>query len=221
MRISRDINVLTGILKKRWQRSDGWQGDSVILYLRLSELFEKSCCNHNNEKKRATALKWQPASRTSIKRVPGKSAGLQEQGWTKKASCVFSGVHSTADSHYVEAEWTGFLPPIQTRLAFVIYCVTVWDKEMFHLHSSHQSHSLLISFQFACVHPWLHPFCNLSISFCFCFVHNQCNYSITDVIILILFPFFTISTKLFHKWFDMGIHNLQCKRLRFLCQVTL
>lgn len=208
MRISRDINVLTGILKKRWQRSDGWQGDSVILYLRLSALFEKSCCNHNNEKKRATALKWQPASRISIKRVPGKSAGLQEQGWTKKASCVFSGVHSTADSHYVEAEWTGFLPPIQTRLAFVIHCKIVWDKEMFHLQSYHQSRSLLISFQFALVHPWLHPFIisliSISIiSFSISFIHNQCNFSIIDVMILILFPFFAISTTVLHKGFGM------------------
>lgn len=126
MCISRDVNVLTGILKKRWQRSDGWQGDSVILCFRLSELFEKSCCNHNNEKKRATALKWQPVSRTLIKRVSGKSAGQQEQGQTKKASGVFSGVHSTADSHYVEAEWTGFVPPIQTRLLWF----TAWQFEI-------------------------------------------------------------------------------------------
>lgn len=186
MRISRDVNVLTGILKKRWQRSDGLAGWLAHIVFRLSELFEKSCCNHNNEKKRAAALKWQPVSRTLIKRVPGKSAGQQEQGRTKKASGVFSGVHSTADSHYVEAEWTGFVPPIQTRLA-----LTVWDKEMFHLHSSHQSRSLLISFLFA----WLHPFIDLSISFAFGFVHNQCNFSIIDVMIQIIFPFFVISTK--------------------------
>ncbi len=35
-------------------------------------------------------------------------------------------------------------------------------------------------------------FFDLSILFAFCFVHNQCNISITDIMILILFPFFTI-----------------------------
>lgn len=136
--------------QKRWQRADCWQGDPVTSNCRCSQLFKKSCCDQDNEKKRAAALKGQPVSRTRIKPVAGES-GTDDRGeqcfqWCSQHWC-----------HYVG---------IQTRLAILIHCMTVWDKVMFHLHPSYRSLCCLISFQFLSPHlyPWLNQFEHINIS---------------------------------------------------------
>lgn len=80
--------------QKRLQRADCWLGDAVTSNLRCSQLFKKSGCDQDKEKKRAAALKGQPVSRTRIKPVPGES-GMDYRGeqcsqwWTSRPDWLF------------------------------------------------------------------------------------------------------------------------------------